>query len=69
MAHVKDNKGTQSDLVLMDGDQYKKAQPLCTKVGELSMFADILNVEGVTFRQTGSDRKFDWSRAELRFYE
>jgi len=58
-----------NEVQLMSGEQYRKAQPLSTKISELSVFADTENVTAIILRQLGSDRKFDWSIAEVKLYE
>lgn len=69
IAHRRMQGGKPEDVVLMSGDQYRRAQPLSTKVIELSLFTEVNAVTEIVFRQLGSDRKFDWSIAEIKFFE
>jgi 4-amino-4-deoxy-L-arabinose transferase-like glycosyltransferase len=59
----------RGSVSILTRDQYRRIQPLSSEEGELTVFLDSTPLSGVIFRQLGTDRKFDWSIAELRFYE
>lgn len=69
IAHSRGIKGLPEQTTILSGDQYRRAQPLVTKVSELTVLANVENVDSIVLRQLGSDRKFDWSIGEMKIYE
>ncbi len=62
------NDGGES-IVVLSADEYRRTQTISTKASQLSRLVEVDNVKSVVFRQLGSDRKFDWSIAEIKFFE